>query len=123
MGRMKQVATDFAEYLEGLEKQDLLALLQDLIKDDELRVRQMWIIMQRAGVEGYASTIAPATVYYTNAEAIAQSIKMGSKGNVGHFVTEGVNYWSDVDTGELWNASLCSCGGLLKDSDTCFNKP
>ena len=107
MGRIKQVAIDFAEYLEGLEKQDLLALLQDLIKEDELRVQQMWIIMQRAGVEGYAQ-IAPATVTYTREQAEAMSIKMGSKGRVEQQRLAGSLdlFWVDLDSGELWSVKL-----------------
>ena len=54
MSRMKQVATDFDEHIETLDKEALLALIKGLVAMDELRVRQMWLILQRAGVEGYA---------------------------------------------------------------------
>lgn len=45
---------DFKVYLNGLEKQDLLALLVDLIGDDDgLNPQQMQNILKRSGVEAY----------------------------------------------------------------------
>lgn len=45
---------DFKVYLNGLEKQDLLALLVDLIDDaDGLNPQQMQNILKRSGVEAY----------------------------------------------------------------------
>lgn len=45
---------DFNVYLNGLEKQDLLALLVDLIDDaDGLNPQQMQNILKRSGVEAY----------------------------------------------------------------------
>lgn len=107
MAAMKRLTQDFKDYLEGLEKQDLLALLNNLIDDVEgLSAEQMYKILQRNGVEGYA---LPAPKSYTKDEAIALSIKMGGKGNVGPFECSlGVHYWTDLDTGELWEAELVS---------------
>lgn len=53
MGMMKKVEEDFNQYIEGLEKAELIALLKKLVRDEELRARQMWIILKHAGVEGY----------------------------------------------------------------------
>lgn len=47
--------------------------------------------------------IAGTTVYTKN-EAIRESNKRGGKGNIEFKVLDGgVEYWSDVDTGELYN--------------------
>lgn len=55
MAAMKHLVEDFKEYLNGLEKQELLALLNDLIGDDDgLSADQMYKILKRNGVEGYA---------------------------------------------------------------------
>lgn len=53
MVAVKQVTQDFDQYIEGLEKAELISLLKKLVRDEELRTRQMWIILKRAGVEGY----------------------------------------------------------------------
>jgi len=50
----QNLTADFKAYLNGLEKQDLVALLIDLMDDvDGLSVMQMRNILQRSGVEGY----------------------------------------------------------------------
>lgn len=55
MAAMKRLTEDFKEYLEGLEKQELLGLLNDLVDDAEgLSAEQMYNILNRNGVEGYA---------------------------------------------------------------------
>lgn len=107
MSAMKQLVQDFRDYLDGLEKQQLLALLNDLIDDtDGLSAEQMYKILQRNKVQGYTAMWVTLPKSYTKDEAIAQSIKMGSKGNVEQVQLQCGLYWSDIDTGELWTVKM-----------------
>lgn len=60
MASVKELVQDFKDYLDGLEKQELLGLLHDLVDDvDGLSVEVMYNILKRNKVEGYTADKLP----------------------------------------------------------------
>lgn len=54
MAAVKQVAQDFREYLSTLTREQMLALLNNLVGDDDgLSAQGMYHILHAAKVEGY----------------------------------------------------------------------
>lgn len=54
MAAVKQVTQDFKDYVEELEKQDLLALLHDLVDNDDVSLEAMYATLKRNKVVGYS---------------------------------------------------------------------
>ena len=60
MASVKELVQDFKDYLDGLEKQELLVLLHNLVGDvDGLSVEVMYNILKRNKVEGYTADKLP----------------------------------------------------------------
>lgn len=53
MAAVKQVREDFKDYINELEKQELLSLLQDLVDNDDVSLEAMYATLKRNEVEGY----------------------------------------------------------------------